>query len=76
MGEWSRRGGEGKGGKGEKNGTGRDGVAQGSAHARAGSGHAQKIISFLVIVSDFQLLINELCNFVFIHCNQLTNIQT
>jgi len=27
-------------GKGEKKGTGREGVAQGSAHARAGSGHA------------------------------------
>jgi len=40
VGEWSKRGGEGKGGKGEKKGTGRDGVAQGSAHARAGSGHA------------------------------------
>ena len=32
VGEWSRRRGE---GKGEKKGTGREGVAQGSAHARA-----------------------------------------
>ena len=38
-------------GKGEKKGTGREGVAQGSAHARAGSGHTYKILSFLVIVS-------------------------